>query len=90
MDFINIALDFLGKIWSFIVALFEFLGSILSSITKVFDYIVSYIFELPTLLMSIFNYLPDFMQAGFLLMTIAIVFVFVLKLIRIFRESLAK
>ena len=61
-----------------------------SSIDKVFNYIVSYIFELPTLLMTIFNYLPDFMQTGFLVITFAILFVFVLKIIRIFREALAK
>lgn len=90
MDIVNLALDFLGKIWSFIVALFEFLINILSSINKVFDYIVSYIFELPTLLMTIFNYLPDFMQVGFLVITVAILFVFVMKIIKIFREAFAK
>jgi len=90
MDFVNLSLDFLSRIWSFIVALFDFLISILSSINKVFDYIVSFIFELPTLLMTIFNYLPDFMQVGFLVITVAILLVFVLKIIRIFRESLAK
>ena len=90
MDFVNVALDFLGKIWSFIVALFDFLVNILSSINKVFDYIVSYIFELPTLIMTIFNYLPDFMQVGFLVITVAILFVFVMKIIKIFREAFAK
>lgn len=90
MDIVSLALDFLSKIWSFIVALFDFLINTLSSINKVFDYIVSFIFELPTLLMTIFNYLPDFMQVGFLIITVAILLVFVLKIIRIFRESLAK
>lgn len=90
MDFVILSLDFLSRIWSFIVALFDFLINILSSINKVFDYIVSFVFELPTLLMTIFNYLPDFMQLGFLVIIVAILLVFVLKIIRIFRESLAK
>ena len=90
MDIVSLALDFLGKIWSFIVALFEFLINIISSIDKVFNYIVSYIFELPTLLMTIFNYLPDFMQTGFLIIIVGILFVFVMKIIKIFREALAK
>lgn len=90
MDFVNLALKFLGSIWSFIVALVEFLISILFSLDKVFDYIVSIVFEIPTILMSIFNYLPDFMQLGFLVITISIIFVLVLKIIRLVRESLAK
>lgn len=90
MDFVNVATNFLGKIWTFVVALFEFLTDSISGITKLFDYIVSVVFELPTLLMTIFNYLPDFMQVGFLVITVAILFVFILKIIRIFRESLAK
>ena len=90
MDFVNVATNFLGKIWTFVVALFEFLTDSISGITKLFDYIVSVVFELPTLLMTIFNYLPDFMQVGLLVITVAILFVFVMKIIRIFRESLAK
>lgn len=90
MDFVNLALKFLGSIWSFIVALVNFLISIITSLDKVFDYIVSIVFEIPTILMSIFNYLPDFMQLGFLVITISIVFVLVLKIIRLVRESLAK
>ena len=90
MDFVNLALKFLGSIWSFIVALVNFLISILTSLDKLFDYIISIVFEIPTILMSIFNYLPDFMQVGFLAITIAIVFVLTLKIIRLVRESLAK
>lgn len=90
MDFVNLALKFLGSIWSFIVALVNFLISIITSLDKLFDYIISIVFEIPTILMSIFNYLPDFMQVGFLAITIAIVFVLVLKIIRLVRESLAK
>lgn len=90
MDFVNLALKFLSSIWSFIVALIEFLTRILFSLDKLFDYIISIVFEIPTILMSIFSYLPDFMQVGFLAITIAIVFVLVLKIIRLVRESLAK
>lgn len=90
MDFVNLALKFLGSIWSFIVALVNFLISIITSLDKLFDYIISIVFEIPTILMSIFNYLPDFMQVGFLAITIAIVFVLTLKIIRLVRESLAK
>lgn len=90
MDFVNLALKFLGSIWSFIVALVNFLISIITSLDKVFDYIISIVFEIPTILMTIFNYLPDFMQLGFLVITVAIVFVLVLKIIRLVRESLAK
>lgn len=90
MDFVNLALKFLGSIWSFIVALVNFLISIITSLDKVFDYIVSIVFEIPTILMSIFNYLPEFMQLGFLVITVAIVFVLTLKIIRLVRESLAK
>ncbi len=90
MDFVNLALKFLGSIWSFIVALVNFLISIITSLDKVFDYIISIVFEIPTILMTIFNYLPDFMQLGFLVITVSIVFVLVLKIIRLIRESLAK
>lgn len=90
MDFVNLALKFLGSIWSFIVALVNFLISIITSLDKVFDYIISIVFEIPTILMTIFNYLPDFMQLGFLVITVSIVFVLVLKIIRLVRESLAK
>ena len=90
MDFISIGLKFLSAIWSFVVALFNFLLDILSYIDLLFDYIVSIVLRLPSVLLTMYLYLPDFMQVGFLVITIAIVLVLVLKIIKLFRQSIAK
>lgn len=86
MDFVIAANDFLQSVWSFILSLFKFLGNSISSITTVFDYIVGYVFELPTIILNIFNSLPDFMRLGFSVMFNCIIFIFVLKIIKIIRD----
>lgn len=90
MDFVKAALEFLESIWSFVLALFEFLTDFLSSINKVFDFIVSFIFKLPTLLLNIFSYLPDFMKDGLYIVIVSIVFVLVIKIILLFKNTTTK
>lgn len=86
MDFVIAANDFLQSIWSFILALFKFLVNSIPNITNVFDYIVGYVFELPNIILTIFNSLPDFMQLGFRVMFNCIIFMFILKIIKIIRD----
>lgn len=86
MDFVKAAYDFLNSIWSFVLALFEFLINFVTSITEVFNFISSFVFKIPTILMTIFNYLPDFMQFGLLIIISTLLFVFVLKIILIIKD----
>lgn len=90
MDFVKAAFDFLSSIWSFVLALFEFLINFVTSITEVFNFISSFVFKIPTILMTIYNYLPDFMQFGLFIVTAVIVFVFVLKIIVMLKDATTK
>lgn len=87
MDLVSVASEFLSSVWSFIVSLFEFLVSNLEFFNDIVRYLVNIVFKIPTLLMSIFNHLPDFMQTGFLVMTSAVIFVLVLKIIKTIRDA---
>lgn len=87
MDIIQAAASFLGSIWSFILALFEFLGNSVVNIDKVFNYLSSIVFGIPTILMNLFNNLPEFIRSGILVVSVCIVFVLILKIIKIIRDA---
>lgn len=87
MDIIQSASAFLGSIWNFILALFEFLGNSVVNIDKVFNYLSSIVFDIPTILMNLFNNLPEFIRSGILVVSVCIVFVLVLKIIKTIRDA---
>lgn len=88
MDFLDTASEFLSSIFNFIILLFDFLVNNITNITKIFDYITTYVFEIPTIVLSVFNNLPDFMQLGFQVIFGSVIFIFVLKIIKIIRDCM--
>ena len=74
------------SIFNFIILLFDFLVNNIANITKVFNYITTYVFEIPTIILTIFNNLPDFMQLGFQVVFSSIIFIFILKILKIIRD----
>lgn len=87
MDIVQAAASFLGSIWNFILGAFEFLGNSIVNIDKLFNYLASVVFGIPTILMKLFNNLPEFLRSGVLVVSVCIVFVLILKIIKTVRDA---
>lgn len=86
MDFLETASSFLFMIWDFIVQLFTFLTNSGAKTIEFFKFLFSVVLEIPYMLLTVFNNLPDFMQLGISIVFHGVLFIFILKIIKIIRD----
>lgn len=86
MDFFNTASKFLFIVWEFVLKFFDYLVNISFDIKEFFNFIFSVVLELPSMFITIFNNLPDFMCDGLSFAFTGISIIFILKIVKMIRD----
>ena len=73
-------------IWDFLVQFFTFLSNSGAKTIEFFKFLFSVVLEIPYMLLTIFNNLPDFMQTGISIVFHGILLIFILKFIKLIRD----
>lgn len=79
-SFGNSVFGLLGDFISFIASCLSLIGSYFSSLI---EFLKTYLFELPTILFSIFSELPIFVQTGLTVVIFSLIIAFIFRMIKL-------